>query len=79
MIVLFVTCKEDVPAEVTSSMGICILLYHTNYNKPSTHFSLKSKVKFTHKMSANVTVPIVSIDVNPSVRFRCRRYCCCLW
>ena len=27
MIVLFVTCKEDVPTEVTSSMGICILLY----------------------------------------------------
>ena len=26
MIVLFVSCKEDVPAKVTSSMGICILL-----------------------------------------------------
>ena len=32
MIVLIVTCKEDVPTEMTSSTGICILLYNSDGN-----------------------------------------------
>ena len=32
MIVLIVTCKDDVPAEMGPSMGICILLYHPPTN-----------------------------------------------
>ena len=37
MIVLFVSCKEDVPTKVISSMGICILLYQSLLVLPNNY------------------------------------------
>ena len=50
MVVLFVSCKEDVPAKLTSSMGICILLYYLESDYDSkTKLSIIFSFAYTTK------------------------------